>query len=697
MSFSRLLRLFGDSKCILKGRTLHAKMITSGFHPNVIANNHLLSMYVKFSRINDAQKLFDEMPERNVISWSALISGFSQIGMPAVALNYFRLMVCCVLEPNYYTYVGAVSACASRGDARSGKEIHGRMYRSGLELNSHVSNCLINMYGKCGLLSSAQFVFDASLERNSISWVSLLSSYCQCGEHVHGLKIFLLSRKSGVAISEFSCSSVLGACAVLGNLKVGMQIHSLVFKCALEFDKFVAMGLINFYAKCEKLDLASRVFSKIQLLDLSAWSALIGGYAQLGKAWEAIDLFVKVFSSGLMPSEVTFSYVLGAFADVKETIGGRQLHSLIIKMGFSSFTFVANTVLDFYSKCELLEESLKTFDEMDEHDVVSWNALIAGHLASCHYGEAIELLKDMLFEGHRPNLYTYSNILNISSDIPAIEWGKQTHCCIVKPGFDSNVVIGSALVDMYAKCGRLNDARKVFDHLSSKNLVSWNTMLVGYAQHGLGREALEIYSMMQENKIKPNDNTFIGVLSACVHIGLVEEGWHYFNSMIRDHGISPRMDHIASVVHLFACRGHTRRAYEFIKSSPIEPNKVVWRCLLSGCRTHKDLVLGRYAAEKILNTDPEDTSAHIMLSNVYAEANMWDETAKVRKIMKEKSLKKDTGWSWTELQNKMHYFSTSRFAQFQGIDLHEVMNQLSVHLFDGGYVPDPIYSSHFEE
>lgn len=230
MSFSRLLRLFGDSKCILKGRTLHAKMITSGFHPNVITNNHLLLMYVKFSRINDAQKLFDEMPERNVISWSALISGFSQIGMPEVALNYFRLMVCCVLEPNYYTYVGAVSACASRGDARSGKEIHGRMYRSGLELNSHVSNCLINMYGKCGLLSSAQFVFDASLERNSISWVSLLSSYCQCGEHVHGLKIFLLSRKSGVAISEFSCASVLGACAVLGNLKVGMQIHSLVFK-----------------------------------------------------------------------------------------------------------------------------------------------------------------------------------------------------------------------------------------------------------------------------------------------------------------------------------------------------------------------------------------------------------------------------------------------------------------------------------
>ncbi|KAJ4720620.1 Pentatricopeptide repeat-containing protein [Melia azedarach] len=620
MSFSRLLRLFGDSKCILKGRTLHGKMITSGFRPHVITNNHLLAMYMKFKRINDAQKVFDEMPERNVISWSALISGFSQSAMPKMALNFFGLMVSFGFEPNYYTYVGAVSACASIGDARSGKEIHGRIFRSGLELNGHVSNCLINMYGKCGFL-----------------------------------------RKAGVAVNEFSCVSVLGACAALQNLKFGMQIHSLALKYALEFDMFVVTGLINLYAKCGVVELACKVFSKIQRPDLSAWTALIGGYVQLGKGWEAINLFVKMYTSGLMPSEITFSSVLGAFADVKDIEGGRQLHALIIKMGFSSFTSVGNTVLDFYSKFVLLEESLKIFQEIDERDVVSWNALIAGHVGS------------------------------------AIGWGKQTHCCIIKPGYDSNVVIGSALIDMYAKCGRLIDARKVFDNLSSKNLVSWNTMLVGYAQHGLGREALEIYSLMQENKIKPNDITFIGVLSACGHVGLVEEGWHYFNSMINDHGIAPRMDHIASMVNLFARRGQTRRAYEFINSSPIEPDKVVWRCLLSGCRTHKDVVLGKYAAEKILSIDPEDISAHIMLSNVYAEAKMWDETARVRKIMKEKSLKKDTGYSWTELKNKMHYFSTSRMAQLQGVDLREVLNGLTAQLFNAGYVPDAIFLYHCEE
>ncbi|KAJ0046052.1 hypothetical protein Pint_05853 [Pistacia integerrima] len=226
---------------------------------------------------------------------------------------------------------------------------------------------------------------------------------------------------------------------------------------------------------------------------------------------------------------------------------------------------------------------------------------------------------------------------------------------------ERNVISWSALISGYAKCGKLLDARKVFDFLNSKNLVTWNTMLAGYAQHGLGRDALEIYSMMQRNKIKPNDVSFIAVLSACGHIG------------------------------------QTSRAYEFIKSFPIKPDKVVWRCLLSGCKTHKDVVLGRYAAEKILSIDPEDTSAHVMLSNVYAEAKMWDETAQVRKIMKEKALTKDTGYSWTELKNKIHYFSASHVAKFQGNDLREIMNGLTAQLFDAGYKPDAIFSFHCEE
>jgi pentatricopeptide repeat protein len=638
--------------------------------------------------------VFDAMPERNLISWTALISGYSQMGMAEEALNCFRLMVDDGFSPNHYTYVGAISACATIGDARAGKEVHGRIYRHEQELSGRVGNCLVNMYGKCGLLNSARLVFDGIFKPDLVSWTSILSCYCQCGENLEGLKIFMWSRKEGAVVNEFCCASVLGACAALENLKVGMQIHPLVIKCGLGLDIFVVTALINLYAKCGDLDYACRAFFEVDKPLLQPWTALMGGFAQQGKGREAIDLFHKFHSLGLKPSERTFSSVLGAFADTADVKVGKQLHCLILKMGFISFIFVGNAVLDFYSKCGLVEESSKTFEEMYEYDVVSWNAMISGHVRLGHHGEAIELLKDMLIKGFEPNLYTYSIILSICGDVPAIEWGKQTHCCIMKPGFESNVVLGSALIDMYAKCGRVSEARKVFDNLITKNLVSWNTMLLGYAQHGFGREALEIYSIMHRNGIEPNDITFLGVLSACGHVGLVEEGWRHFNSMIRDHGIAPRTDHLASLVSLFARKGQTEMAFEFIMSFPMDPGKVVWRCLLSGCKIHKDLALGRYAAEKILSIDPEDTSAHIMLSNIYAEAKMWKEAAQVRKVMKDKDLKKDTGYSWAEFKNKIHYFSASNCIQFPESNLHEVLDGLTEQLFDAGYVPDSMFLLH---
>ncbi|CAK9188345.1 unnamed protein product [Ilex paraguariensis] len=694
MSFSNLIRC---TKSIVRGRAVHAKLITSGFHSDIYTNNHVLNMYLKFDCMDDARKLLDQMPERNTISWTTLISSYSQLGLPEDALDCFRKMVEDGVDPNHYTYVGAITACASLGVARTGKEIHGKIYRTAEDVNSFVSNCLVNFYGKCGLLKSARFVFDAILEPNLVSWTSLLSCYSQCGENVEGLRIFLQSLRAGLKGNEFSCASILGTCAALGNLEVGMQVHCHAIKCGIRLDQFVVTGLIDFYVKCGKIDLAYDAFLEVDNPHVSAWTAVIGGCVQQGKDREATDLFCKIHSSGIKPSERTFSSVLGAFSGIMETEAGKQLHSLILKYGFHSFTFVGNAVLDFYSKSGLLDESLRTFEEMDEQDVVSWNALISGRVTAGNYQEAIEILRRMLFEGFDPNIYTYSIILSICGDRPAIEWGKQTHCCIMKPGFVSNMVVGSALIDMYAKCGRLGDARIVFDTLPSKNIVAWNTMLVGYAQHGYGKEALDIYDLMQKNGMQPNDITFVGVLSACGHVGLLEEGLSHFSSMTKDYGIAPGTDHLACMVSLFARKGQMKLAYDFIRSFPVKPDKVVWRCLLSSCKTHKNLALGKYAAEKILSIDPDDTSAHIMLSNMYAQSKMWNELAQVRKLMKGKELKKDTGYSWTELKNEIYYFSAGHSVHFQEKSLLEVLGGLTAQLFDAGYVPDAIFCSLYLE
>ncbi|KAK2976340.1 hypothetical protein RJ640_014171 [Escallonia rubra] len=697
MDFTHLIRSFADTRSVLRGIAVHCKLITSGFHPDVYLNNHLITMYYKFNRINDARKLFDQMPERNLISWTTLISSYSQLGLSEEALNTFRLMVTEGFEPNQYTYVSALTACTSIGDSRTGKEIHGRIFRLQQDLNSFVSNCLVNLYGKCGLLKSARVVFDTMLEPNQVSWASLISCSCQCGENLEGLKIFLRSRNAGVRVNEVCCATLLGASTALEYLKLGKQLHSLAVKCGIRMDQFVVTGLVNFYVKCGESDSAHRAFWEVDKPHFTAWTALIAGCVQSGKGREAINIFVKLHSSGMKPSEITFSSVFGAFAEAKEIEIGKQVHSLIIKSGFSSFTFVGNAVLAFYSKSGFLEGSLRTFGEMDARDVVTWNTLIAGHVYSGLYQEAVELLRSMMLEGFDLNFYTHSCILSICGDLPAVEWGKQTHCYILKPGFYSNIVVGSALIDMYAKCGRLGDAQNVFDNLPSKNLVSWNTMLVGYAQHGFGREALEIYDIMRADGVEPNDITFIGILSACGHVGLLEEGLRHFESMTKDYEISPRADHLACMVSIFGRKGQTKGAYKFISSFPGEPDKVVWRCLLSSCKAHKDLELGKIAAENILRTDPDDTSAHIMLSNIYAESKMWNETADIRRLIKEKTLKKDPGYSWTELKNKIYSFSAGHNVHYQGNNVPEVLNGLTAQLYDEGYAPDAMLVSQNEE
>ncbi|KAK6144634.1 hypothetical protein DH2020_021454 [Rehmannia glutinosa] len=592
MSLSRLIRSCAEKNSIFNGRAVHARLIISGSDPDVQTNNHLLTMYSKLGHIDYAEKLFDRMPVRNLVTWTSLISAYSQMGLSDKALNCFRSLVLDDgISPNDYTYVAAISACAQAGALRNGKEIHGRIYRTEETFNSFVNNCLVNFYGKCKSLKSARLVFDTMPEPNTVSCVSLVASYIQCGENEEGLRIFLRLLRMGVKVNEYCYGSILGCCAALETLEVGRQVQCLAVKCGVRMDQFVVTSLVNFYAKCGELELASRALREADKPNVTAWTALIGGCVQLGKCRLAIGLFRDMLSAGLKPSEQTFASVLGAFGREKE--------------------------------------------------------IQAGSVNSGRHEVAIRYIQNMLSEGFDPDIYTYSSLLSICGDLPATEWGKQTHCRVIKPGLDSNVVVGSAVIDMYAKCGRLDDARNVFDALPNKNLVSWNAMITGYAQHGFGREALEIYDVMLNNGVKPNDVTFIGVLSSCGHVGALEEALHHFGSMMNDYGISPRTDHLGCIVSLFARKGQTKAAYDFIRSFPGEPNKVVWRSLLSGCVSNKELDLAIYAAEKVLSVDPNDTSARVMLSNIYADSNMWNEASHVRKIMEGKAIKKEIGYSWT--------------------------------------------------
>ncbi|KAL5976388.1 hypothetical protein ACLOJK_020719 [Asimina triloba] len=642
MNFSRLLRALGDSKCIPKGKAVHGQMIVSGFAPDLITNNNLLSMYVKCELLNEAQHTFAQMSERNLVSWTVLLWGYVNMSFAEDAMECFRSMLDDGIDPNHFTYVGVLAASVGLRAIRTGKELHGRIYRVGLESNGHIRNSLVTLYTRCGLIGSAQTVFDGIPCPSLYSWTSVLSGYYQRGENEEVLRIFRQLQRTDVKVNEFTVATALGACAGLADLMIGRQIHGLVIKQGIRLDVFIATGIVNVYAKCGELGNAFCFVSEIDKPGLASWTALLGGCAQYGEAEKAINIFHMLHSSGFELTEHTISSILAACANAFAINEGKQIHSLILKLGFKLVTFVGNSMIDLYAKCGLLEESSKVFHEMPEQDIVSWNALFAGYVQQSRFGEAIGLLNQMILEGINRSIYTYSSILSLCGDLPAPDWGKQVHCCIIKPGFDAEVVVGGALIDMYSKCGRLSEARKLFNNLNSKTLVSWNTLMMGYAQHGLGREALQLFDKLQRDGVKPNEITFLGVLTACSHVGLVEDGHRYFDSMIRDHGITPRIDHFACMVDLFARVGHVRRAYDFISSMPIVP----------GCVTHKNVDLGRLAAESILKIDAEDVPTYVMLSSLYADAEMWDEMVKVRNVMKEKGLKKDPACSWIELKNR---------------------------------------------
>ncbi|KAG9455051.1 hypothetical protein H6P81_007955 [Aristolochia fimbriata] len=685
MFLSRLLRSSGEAKSLFKGKVIHGKMIVSGILDDVYSSNHLISMYVKCACLESARLFFDQMPERNTVSWTILISAYSKMGQAEEALECLQSMMDAGYEPNEFTYASAISACTSIGSLRTGKEIHGRLYRFERYSTGYVSNSLISFYAKCRKITSARLVFNEIQDPGTVSWSSIVAGFCQCGEDKEALQTFVQSLKAGMEVNEFISATVLGACTSLRDVKIGMQLHCLFIKCGVASDPFVETGIIAFYVKCGNLTSAEQIFSELRRPGLTASAALIGGYAQGRHKRKAVKLFSDLHLAGTVPNEHTVSSVLPA-CQIEE---GKQIHSFIIKLGFKLVAFVGNALLDLYAKSGFLTDSMKIYSEMQTPDLVTWNVLIAGHVQWGYYREAAELFRTMNLEGKSPNAYTYSSILNLCGDLPTIEWGKQTHCCTIKCYIASDIIVGSAIIDMYAKCGKLTDARKIFNSIPSKNVITWNSLLIGYAQHGFGKEALEIFNLMLVEGIKPNGITFIGVLSACGHAGLVEEGVSYFDLMSREHGIVPQIDHYSCMVDLYGRSGQVRRAYDFIEKMPIEPDKVIWRSFLAACRSRRELDLGKCAAQHILRIDPDDTSAYLMLWRLYSDAEMLDEMASVRKAVKERGFKKEPGSSWIEVQNRVHFFKSGDVSHRNRDIIYEIVDELTGQILEEaeGYVP----------
>ncbi|KAJ7564253.1 hypothetical protein O6H91_02G009700 [Diphasiastrum complanatum] len=532
------------------------------------------------------------------------LSKLCEEGRLKEALHMLELMVQQTTSPPIHAYVCILKGCSRRKALAEGKQLHALIVQSVLDSNIFLANTLVHMYSKCGSLLDAHKVFSNMPQHNVYSWTAIISAYADSGEVEEAIDLFQKMQDTGLAP-----------------------------------DKVLFVVVLKAYAKCGCTEDARELFDNMSERDVVSWNAMIAGYAQNGLGKEALALYEQMKQEAVQPDNVTFVLLLKACASLAALEQGKQLHSEIIKRGFQSDVVVGNTLVHMYAKCGCTEHGRELFDNMSERDVVSWNAMIGGYAQNGLGKDALALYDQMKQEGMQSNNVTFILLLQACASLAALEQGKQLHSEIIKRGFQSKVIVGNTLVDMYAKCGCTEDARELFDNMSERDVVSWSAMIAGYAQNGLGKEALALYEQMQREGTKPNEVTFISVLSACAHSGLVDQGCYFFDSMCKNHGVTPTKEHYACMVDLLGRAGCLADAELFINKMPIQPNSVVWMTLLGAARNHGHAEIGRRAFDRVVKLEPKNAAPYVLLSNIYAAAGKKDELAKIRNQMKEAGVK----------------------------------------------------------
>ncbi|XP_050210816.1 pentatricopeptide repeat-containing protein At2g13600-like [Mercurialis annua] len=651
-------------------KSAEAKQISKQFNGfDLVVHNCLISADVQCGNLDEARKLFDEMPQRNEVSWTALISGFMKYGRVREAIWYFernpfqnvvswtavisgyvrnglsfeamklfRKLLESEITANKVTFTSVIKACANLGDFGLGMSVLGLVVKSGFEHDLAVSNSLItlclrmgeislarrvfdridrkdvvswtailDMYIEMDELEEAKRIFDEMPERNEVSWSVMIARYCQSGYPEESLRLFRCMVEEGYKPNLSCLSSILSALAGVEALRAGMNIHGHVIKTGVEKDIFISSSLIDLYCKCGETKDGRLVFDTILEKNVVSWNAMVGGYSLNGQ----------------------------------------------------------------------MEEAYRLFEIIPLRNTVSWSAIIAGYLDLKQFDKVFEVFNEMLLLGEIPNKSTFSSLLCACASTASLEKGKNLHGKIVKLGIQRDVYVSTALTDMYSKSGNIVSAWKLFNKMSEKNEISWTVMIQGLAESGFAEDSLNLFEEMKNTStFAPNEVMFLSVLFACSHAGFVDKGLQYFNSMEAIYGLKPKGKHYTCIVDMLSRAGRLSEAEEFIHSMPFQPETNAWAALISGCKTYKNDEIAVRAARKLCEREEKNSARYILLSNIYASAGRWVDVLEVRNLMKQKGLKKNVGCSWVEIRDKVHSFYSEDGAHSQSAEIYGILELL---------------------
>ncbi|OVA14516.1 Pentatricopeptide repeat [Macleaya cordata] len=625
----------------------------------------------------------------DVIMWNKIMSEYFHSGENLAAVECFLKMRKSNVELDNVTFVVVLSVVMGINDLGFGEQIHGVVVKTGFDSGISIANSLINMYAKMGCLENARKVFTGMKELDLISWNSMISNFVQCGLEEDSIKLFVDLLCNGERPDQYTLASVLRACsAVPDGIHLGRQVHVHVLKTSNISDAFVLTALIDVYCKSSKMEEAEVLLSNTDGFDLASCNAMMAGYITNHDGYKALDLFSLIQKYGEKSNQFTLATAFKACGCSVAMQQGKQIHAHAIKLGFDSDLCVSGGILDMYVKCGNMDSASIVFDGINEPDDVAWTAMISGCVENGYEDYALRLYHRMRCSEIPPDEYTFATLIKACSCLTALEQGRQIHANVIKLDCVSDPFVGTSTVDMYAKCGSIADSYQLFKRMNVRNIALWNAMVVGLAQHGNGEEALSLFRRMNCEGIKPDGITFIGVLSACSHSGLVSEAYGYFDSMSKTYGIQPEIEHYSCLVDVLGRAGLVEKAENLIESMPFEPSASMYRALLGACRVQGDSETGKRVAFRLLVLEPFDSAAYVLLSNIYAAANRWDKVADARKMMKERNVKKDPGYSWIDVKNKVHLFVVDDKSHPQAVAIYSKLEDLIRIIKEEGYVPD---------
>ncbi|CAN8270215.1 unnamed protein product [Cochlearia groenlandica] len=649
--FQRLLESCIGSKNLILGQIIHQHLLKRSL--TLISSTVLVSLtrlYAVCNEVKLARNVFDEIPhpKTNPIAWDVMIRAYASNHLPEKAVDLYYKMLSYGVKPTKFTYPFVLKACACLRAIEDGKLLHSHVKGSDFTDDMYVSTALVDFYAKCGEIDMALQVFDEMPQRDIVAWNAMVSGFSLhcCFSDVIGL--FLDMRRSG-GLSP-NLSTIVGMFPALGKagaLKEAKAVHGYCTQMGFSGDLVVKTGMLDIYGKSKCIVYARRVFDSVFRKNEVTWSAMIGGYVENEMIKEAGELFLEMLVSvdQAIMTPVAIGLILMGCARFGDLNGGRCVHCYATKAGFIVDPTVGNTLISLYTKHGSLCDAFKQFNEVEPKDIVSFNTLISGCVENCRAEESLSLFRDVKPSGIQPNITTLLGLLTACSHLAALGHGSCCHGYCVIHGYAVNTSICNALIDMYTKCGNLDVAKRVFDTMHKRDIVSWNTMMFGFGNHGLGKEALSLFNHMQDTGVNPDEVTFLALLSACNHSGLVYEGKQLFNSMSRgDFDIIPRTDHYNCMADLLARAGYLDEAYDFVKKMPFEPDIRVLGTLLSACRTYKNVDLGDQVSKKMQSLE-EKTGTLVLLSNTYSAAEKWEDAANLRMTQKKSGLHKTPGYS----------------------------------------------------